>query len=71
MILTAINFKICLLLVHLLCPHAISKVKHKSKYDSSELKEKDGKGNLPVEGSHFSFYVQAAITRRAKGALAP
>ena len=46
MILSAMNFQICLLLGLLICPYAISKVKHKSKYDSSEIKEKDGKGNL-------------------------
>ena len=56
MILSAMNFQICLLLGLLICPHAISKVKQKSKYDSSEIKEKDGKGNLPVKGSHVSLY---------------
>ena len=57
MILSAMNFQICLLLGLLICPYAISKVKHKSKYDSSEIKEKDGKGNLPFKGSQVSFYI--------------
>ena len=29
----------------------------KSKYDSSEIKEKDGKGNLPFKDSQVSFYI--------------
>ena len=52
------NYWICLPLVLLICPQAISKVKIQSEIDSTEIKDdKDGKGNLVISRANVHFKV--------------